>query len=93
MTVVRLEWCLNSASKNEGPAHFAAEVKYVKHFDVDSTGNIILKQLKDDNHNLNDESGVTTADDKGNECDLRDSSEKQDGRSTRVFVPESEIRN
>ena len=52
-----------------------------------------MRQLKDDNHNLNDESGVTTADDKGNECDLRDSYEKQDGRSTRVFVPESEIRN
>ena len=47
----------------------------------------------DDNHNLNDESDVTTADDKGNECDLQDSSEKQDGRSTKVFVPESEIRN
>ena len=58
------------------------------------TGNTFYRgNCDDDSHNLNDESDVTTADDKGNECDLRDSSEKQDGRSTKVFVPESKIRN
>ena len=52
-----------------------------------------VESTNDDNHNLNDEPNVTTADDNGNECDLRDSIEKQDGRSTKVFVPESKIRN
>ena len=71
------------------PSHIA-EVKYVKHF---WRWTWCWGNCDNDNHNLNDESGVTTADDKGNECDLQDSSEKQDGRSTKVFVPESEIRN
>ena len=62
-----------------------------------------VESTNGDNHNLNDEpnvttadvttANVTTADDKGNECDLQDSTEKQDGRSTKVFVPESKIRN
>ena len=52
-----------------------------------------VESTNGDNHNLNDEPNVTTADDNGNECDLRDSIEKQDGRSTKVFVPESKIRN
>ena len=48
----------------------------------------------DDSNNISDdESNVTTADDNDNECDLQEFGEKQDGRSTRVFVPELKIRN
>ena len=58
------------------------------HFDAaGDRSNTFGGNWDDDSHNLNDESDVTTADDKGNECDLRDSSEKQDGRSTKVFCP------
>ena len=84
-----------SPHKNEGPTTFTEVSKICEnHFDIEGdTWKTFGGNCDDDSHNLNDESDVTTADDKGNECDLQDSSEKQDGRSTEVFVPESKIRN